>query len=101
MVQYKFARIINETPNATSLDYLSLDTGVYTAAGIVPTCKYFCGLNIPLDDIAQTQNRWVAEGKTDYVVAYNVIPERWEEKYELLMVKDGYRLYGLKERKRK
>ncbi len=101
LVQYKFARIINETPNATSLDYLSLDTGVYTAAGIVPTCKYFCGLNIPLDDIAQTQNRWVAEGKTDYIVAYNVIPERWEEKYELLTMKDGYRLYGLKERKRK
>lgn len=101
--QFKFAKIIKEeNPNATLLNYGSLDKGLYTVAEIVPTCKYFCGLNIQLPVLTDTQNEWIAEGKTDYVIAA-VQPENIYDKYELISVASykyewktrTYYLYGL------
>ncbi len=68
LAQYKFREIINETKNPTLLNYGTLDNGFYTVCNIVPNCKYFCNLNLPLDDIKTAQDEYVSSGKTDYVV---------------------------------
>lgn len=66
--QYQFAEIISEKENATLLNYRFLDGGFYTTAGIVPNCKYFCNLNIPLNEIKETQDAFIQSGQVDYVV---------------------------------
>ncbi len=67
--QVRFAEIIRETPNATLLNYGTLDGGFYTAAGVLPPCRYFCVTNMPLQ--AQWQQQWdlLADGAVDYVAA--------------------------------
>ena len=71
MPQYKFAEIISKTDNATLLNYGFLDGGFYTATGIVPNCKFFCNLNIKLDEIMETQNEFIKNGKVDFIVTSN------------------------------
>ena len=67
-VQYKFAKIINEKENATLLNYGFLDGGFYLAADILPEFKYFCQLNIPLDEMYEETERYIEEGIPDFVV---------------------------------
>ncbi len=69
--QYQFAEIINQVDNATLLNYGFLDGGFYTTTGIIPNCKYFCNLNVPLKEIMDTQNEFVDQGKVDFVVTRN------------------------------
>ena len=45
-----------------------MDAGFYTACGIAPTVKYFHRTNVHLPEMLEEQNRYVAEGVTDYVV---------------------------------
>ena len=71
MPQYRFAEIITKTDNATLLNYGFLDGGFYTVTGIVPNCKFFCKLNIKLDEIMETQNEFIKNGKVDFVVTSN------------------------------
>ena len=66
MPQRRFARQIN---GASLLNYGTLDGGFYTAAGVLPPCRYFCVTNMPLDDQWAEQNALLAEGAVDYVVA--------------------------------
>ena len=66
MPQHRFARQIN---GASLLNYGTLDGGFYTAAGVLPPCRYFCVTNMPLDDQWAEQNALLAEGGVDYVVA--------------------------------
>lgn len=66
--QFQFAEIIHETEDASLLNYGFLDGGFYTAAGIVPNCRFFSNLNIPLPDIMETQRDFVKKGKVDFVV---------------------------------
>ena len=66
--QYKFAAIASESDNPTLLNYDFLDGGFYTASGIVPNCRFFCGLNLPYDEIKSTQKRFIREKKTEYIV---------------------------------
>ena len=49
LVQYQFAEIINETPDATILNYGILDLGFYTTTGTIPNCKYYCKPNIDFE----------------------------------------------------
>ena len=99
LVQYKFAKIINEKPNATLLNYGFLDGGFYIASNIVPNVKYFHKPNIEHDrfpEIEDEQNRYVAEKITDFVVikvekeedSYN-IPNLYENYEKLDSVYDG------------
>ncbi|SHI23530.1 hypothetical protein SAMN02745823_03733 [Sporobacter termitidis DSM 10068] len=74
MAQYKFRDIIRQTDNPTLLNYGFLDFGEYTVCGIVPTSKYFCGLNIQLPDIQKTQDEFIADKKVDYVITRNYTP---------------------------
>lgn len=71
LVQYKFAAIINETKNATLLNYGTLDLGVYTATGITPNIRFFEKQNIdysvfPLN--MDEQIKYIKDKKIDYVV---------------------------------
>lgn len=66
--QYRFAAIVESYDDPTLLNYRFLDGGFYTAAGVIPTEKYFCALNLSLPEIKEEQDRCVAEGRTDFVV---------------------------------
>lgn len=68
MPQYQFAQTILETEGATLLNYGFLDGGFYTAAGLSPSEKYFCKLNLPLEEMNRTLSSSVQEGRTTYVV---------------------------------
>ncbi|MEN6434713.1 MAG: hypothetical protein ABFD58_02745, partial [Anaerolineaceae bacterium] len=71
LVQYKFAKIIDRSPDKSLLNYGSLDMGFYTTAGVLPGVKYFEVQNLqysryPLN--IDEQNRYLREGVTEFVV---------------------------------
>lgn len=71
LVQYQFAEIINQKPNATLLNYGFLDGGFYTVTGITPNIKYFHKPNIAYEKypiIMDEQNRYIKELVVDFVV---------------------------------
>jgi hypothetical protein len=69
LVQYNFSKIMHsQKENPTLLNYGFLDGGFYTAADIVPTCKYFCILNIPLKEMQEVQDECLSSGAVDFVV---------------------------------
>lgn len=71
LVQYQFAEIINQKPDATLLNYGFLDGGFYTVTGNVPKIKYFHKPNIEYEKypiIMDEQNRYVREKVVDFVV---------------------------------
>jgi len=73
VVQYRFSNLmhqLDETP--TLLNYGFLDGGFYTAADIVPTCKYFCALNIPLQTISVVQDDCLNAGLVEFVVTKDI-----------------------------
>ncbi|MBQ3850405.1 MAG: hypothetical protein II747_08145 [Clostridia bacterium] len=70
--QYKFASIIHNTPDATLLNYGFLDGGFYFASDIIPSCKYFCRLNIDLPEMFEEQRSCIEQGMTDFVVTRNM-----------------------------
>jgi hypothetical protein len=88
-MQYRFAAIINRTPNATLLNYGFMDAGFYTAAGIVPSVKYFHQTNVPLPEMRSEQARYVAEGITDYVVSRAALPADMAARYSLVAMTDA------------
>ncbi len=102
---FEFERIISQKEDATLLNYGCLDLGVYTVTGIVPTCKYFCGLNISLEELYAMQREFIEEKKVDFVVCEISAPDFLTENYVLLA--EGVKkfddsenpvfLYGLKE----
>ena len=100
--QYKFKEIISREQNPTLLNYGGLDAGFYTVCNIVPNCKYFCRLNIPISDIREAQDKYVENGEGMFIVTIN--SELKNGKYELVSAEDfkfentprTYRLYRLK-----
>ena len=68
MPQFKFNEVISQTENPTLLNYGFLDGGFYTVSNIMPNCKYFCGLNIPYNEIKKTQDDFIENEMIDYVV---------------------------------
>lgn len=66
MPQIRFAAEIH---GASLLNYGTLDGGFYTAAGVLPPCKYFCVTNMPLDD--QWTDQWavLTNSAVEYVVS--------------------------------
>ncbi|MCI6378438.1 MAG: glycosyltransferase family 39 protein [Clostridiales bacterium] len=66
-MQYRIAAHI--PPNATLLNYGFMDSGFYTAAGLVPNVLYFHQNNVPISEMPREQARYIAEGVCDYVVA--------------------------------
>lgn len=67
--QNRFAARINAVPGASLLNYGTLDGGFYTAAGLLPPCRYFCITNMPLQDQWQEQDTLLESGAVDFAVA--------------------------------
>lgn len=86
--QFKFAQIINKQENATLLNYGFIDGGFYMAADILPTCKYFCGLNIKLDDLKNSQDAYIKNKKVDFVVCIDNLLE--SKNYRLISSEHFY-----------
>ncbi len=104
--QYKFKEIICKEKNPTLLQYGGLDGGFYTVCDIVPNCKYFCGLNIPLDEISDGQQHYIDNGEGIFIVRRGA--ELQHDNYELVATEnfdDGkteriYYLYQLRKIKK-
>ena len=81
---YTFKEIVEEKENPTLLNVNMLDAGLYTAAGIVPTCKYFQTNGIALEELYEEQERYIREGKTDFVITRFDYPDYILDHYELV-----------------
>lgn len=107
LAQYRYAEIINQTPNAKILTYDVMDSGFYNASGLLPQNRFFCFLNIETNypAILEEQNRLIREGYFDYIITTYFCEEEWDN-YELIREEadpyvdytgekalDGYRLY--------
>lgn len=68
MPQYQFKEIILSVEDPSLLNYGFLDGGFYTVCDLVPECKYFCTLNIPLEDMFVAMDMQIALGLPDFVV---------------------------------
>lgn len=66
--QIKFAKIMSQSEHPTLLNYNMLDAGFYTASGIVPDTKYFCRINMPIQEQFDVQNDIVDNGKVEFIV---------------------------------
>jgi len=84
LFMYKFADIIKEKGGGTILNYGALDFGLYTVTDTLPTCKYFCGLNIGLSELKEVQDEFISEGKVDFVVCEVDYPENIDSHYTLI-----------------
>lgn len=71
--QFVFAEYIKDYPDATLLEYDFMDQGFYTAAGIIPSEKYFCSLNIDsiLDEARIAKEDAVRNQRVDFIVTRN------------------------------
>lgn len=84
MMQYQIASVVEQTPNATLLNYGFMDAGFYTATGIVPNVKYFHQTNVPLAEMKEEQARYINEALCDYVVTRGTQPDSLFDNYELV-----------------
>lgn len=85
LAQYRFAEVINQTPDAKILTYDIMDSGFYTAAGLLPHNRYYCYLAMEKDfpDILEEQDRLIKEGYFDYIVTTDRFESTWDN-YELI-----------------
>lgn len=79
---------INKYENPSILEYGTLANGFYTLCNSKPVTKYFCILNIPLNEMYSEQNRIISEGLVDFVITWD--NELFSENYELILKKDVY-----------
>ena len=68
MPQYQFAETISQVEDATLLNYGFLDGGFYYAADVLPSTRFFCTLNISLDEMWQEHRQVIRNGEVDFVV---------------------------------
>lgn len=102
----KFAQTLTGEDNPTLLNYGVLDVGLYTAADIMPSCRFYHQCNLPLNEMKSEQERYIREGLTDYVVASEIYPDFIFEKYDLIqeeyydepMLERTYYLFKRKDR---
>jgi hypothetical protein len=95
-VQYRFAAIINQTPNATLLNYGGLDYGFFTAAGITPNTRFYQAFNIDYGNfplVMDEQNRYIQERIVDFVVL-RVLPADDIENLPVPYLYENYQLFS-------
>ena len=110
LTQYRYAEVINQTPDAKVLTYDVMDCGFYTAAGILPQNRYYCYFIMEKDfpDILEQQHHLIKEGFFDYIVTSYGYDAAWDN-YEMIRQEAdthvdyfgtksqvGYRLYKRK-----
>ena len=85
----------------TLLNYQFLDMGVNQIAGILPNQRFFCGFNLPLNEIAVEQNACLASGCTDFVLTFMMeidspnyrLLEKFPATYSVGPITPTYNLY--------
>ena len=90
LVQYQFAELIKEKPNATILNYGFLDGGFYTVTNTIPNIKYFHKPNIKYENYPQImddQNKYIKEKTTDFVI---IRIEKEEDSYNIPHLYENY-----------
>ena len=108
LAQYRMAETINETPDAKILTYSVMDEGFYTAAGLLPSSRFFgAGKNLETTypEMLEQQDRLIEEGYFDYIVTEYYCDKEWDN-YVLIQeevdpyidftgegVKIGFKLY--------
>lgn len=79
MVQYQFAKIINQKEHPTLLNYQFLDGGFYTASGVVPNIRYFQKQNISdviFPENTLEQNEVIRRKQVDFVVTRTPVEKK-------------------------
>jgi hypothetical protein len=76
-----FAERILASEDTSLFNYNCLDRGLYTVTGVVPETKYFCKLNIPLQEMYDECERYLRDGETAWVVT-SLRVGRDEEEFE-------------------
>lgn len=114
--QASFSKIINKSDNPTLLNYSSLDIGLYHAADVLPTNRFFEKQNIPneyLPEMMEEQNAVVSGKKVEFIVIRtnlksdekNSVPDVIRKNYKLVATQNQshmntgsytYRLYQVK-----
>lgn len=102
--QYQFADIVGQYEGVTLLNYGFLDGGFYTTCNIIPNCRAFCALNIPIPELPEQQKYYAENGLCDFLVSRD--EELYFEKYECIAESSfyfegsdfTYYLYKLRER---
>lgn len=77
--QVQFAKIINNTKNASILNYGFLDGGFYLASNTLPTTKYFQHQNIDdqvFPDIRESQNKIIINQQVDFIITRNLVTKK-------------------------
>ena len=70
---YKFASYMDTSENVSILNFDFPDSGFYSAAGSVPTEKYYCKYNLDdvLPEIMSSRIQAIAECRVEYVITRN------------------------------
>ena len=91
LAQFRLADTINQTPDAKILTYEVMDSGFYTAAGIMPSNRFYCYLNIQnsYTAILEEQHKLIEEGYFDYIITDYFCAADWDE-YELIRTETIY-----------
>ena len=83
---YHFTNIVENSgiENPTLINMGCFDAGLYTTCGIVPTCRFFQTQTIKLSDVGDVQGDFIRNGKTDFVLVRDTIPNNIDDHYELI-----------------
>lgn len=92
VVHYRFGEVMHRLDDdPTLLNYGFMDSGFYTASHTIPTCKYFCILNIPLREMLDAQDEYLRSGAAKFVVTKNkALDTARFDKYELVSAGSFY-----------
>lgn len=77
---YRFAETISQVEDARILNYGFLDGGFYYAADVLPSCEFFCTLNINAPEMWQIQRECVENGDVDFVITRKYTLDRYTAK---------------------
>lgn len=85
LVQTKFARIIRQEGGQSLLNYGFLDGGFYLASEIMPSCRFFCRLNLQnWQELEQPVRQLVKNSAFDFIITREEGPLYDMEGYELV-----------------
>ena len=77
-------------PGASLLQYSHLDDGLYLTHGVLPEEKYFVLLNVAYENMRESLDEAVREGRADYVlVSWRELPQEFSG-YTLIAQEMGY-----------
>ena len=89
MWYYKFANEILASDDHSLLNYDTLDLGIYTLTGYVPQGRFFCKLNLTLDEMQEELDASIREQKTEWVVLTKD-PASVAPYYDIVMKEDYF-----------